>query len=152
MHGFLRDLSLSSPSPISPRPMGIRVERITMIIRKSCMAAAIYGANAAKEYPDFEALPKVIQDEINEIMYYIYSGGIFTAAEAPTAWWALEIQGLNLHCEPPKFAEGGLYQFYCDNATNKWAIWRMNRPDHAERFGHDIVDVYELDREEKEEC
>ena len=124
-----------------------------MKIRKTCMEAAIYGAKAAEEYPSFEALPKVIQDEINEIMSYINSGGIFSAEEAPTAWWALEIQGLNSHCDPPAFAPDGLYQFYPSNmgGIERYSIWRMNRPDHSERFGHDIVDVYELNREEEEE-
>ncbi len=118
------------------------------------MDAAIAGAKAANKYRSFEDLPRIVQDEINEIMSYIYSGGIFSAEEAPTAWWALEMQGLNLFCDPPKFATGGLYQFYYQDGVNKYAIWRMNRPDHAERFGHDIVDVYELDREgeEEEEC
>lgn len=115
------------------------------------MEAAIAGAKAANEYRSFEDLPRCIQDEINEIMSYMFSGGIFSAEEAPTAWWALEIQGLNLFCDPPAFAEGGLYQFYYCADTQKYAIWRMNRPDRAERFGHDIVDVYELNREEEEE-
>jgi len=33
MLGFLRDLSLSSPCPNSPRPMGIRAERTSMMFR-----------------------------------------------------------------------------------------------------------------------